>query len=67
MSAIRNDEIGPVRITCMPQPCKPANDNTYRYYADIGTNVLVAHAVLACFMLEREGSSIPVGMLNFLG
>ena len=47
MSAMGNDETGPVRITCMPTRCKTAKDNTYRYYADAATNVLVAHAVLA--------------------
>ena len=67
MSAIGNDEIGRVRFTCLPQTWKPDNDNASLYYAATGTNALVAHAALACLMLEREPSSIFVCSLNFFG
>ena len=60
MSAIRNDETGPLRITCIPPRWITAKGNTYSYYANIATNVLVAHVLLACCMLAWGGFFIRV-------
>ena len=63
MLAIRDDEAGPVRITCMPPRWKTAKDNTYRYYVDTATNVLVSHAALTDYMLET-GFLIPFAFVT---
>ena len=66
MSAILNDRTGPVEITYKPLWWTTANDDTYGCYAGSDAYVLVAHAVLACFMLGMWVFLVPCAFIIIL-